>query len=277
MQENGTQSLGRGWGTKVQNRIAKFGGAVAKVTGEISSKAKEVIVDLTRKGIIAAQKVKEKLKPFSRKLKMRLGSAWQDILDYRAPADKEQDADCERYENTAAISVLTVLEGPDPIETFCNLTSEVQKYALEEIHRVYCQDMGIEPPEFAIVADLPPMINGGYNYNHHLILINSELFEQPMVYARAHELITVLLHENFHAFQACALLNPEKYNVPRNVAKLWRDNERNYIKFEQNPIAYRLQPQEAYAYRVSGNAMALLQNEEYVKTVEDALNQKGEF
>ena len=277
MRENGIQRTESNWGTKIRNRVAKFGGAVAKVTAEISVKAKEAVGNLVKKGIIVAYTVKERLRPFARKVKMRLGSVWQDILDYRTSADKEQDADCERYENTAAISVLTVLEGPDTIQTFCNLTTEAQKYVLTEIHKVDCQNIGIEPPEFAIVGELPPMTNGCYIYKDNLMLINSELFEQPMEYTRAQQLITVLLHENFHAFQACALLNPEKYNVPRNVAKLWRDNERNYIQFEQNPIAYRLQPQEAYAYRVSGNAMALLRNEEYVRTVEEALNQKGEF
>lgn len=86
---------------------------------------------------------------------------------------------------------------------------------------------------------------GSYNREDRVILINSSQFAPDARYGKE-ELVKACLHEGRHAFQHQVCEGLAVHKDPEEV-KIWRDNLKNYISFDENPRGYVQQPVEVDA------------------------------
>lgn len=254
-----------------QTQLQTLNGGIKGKLREMGNKAKECVTNLTQRGILLVKETARRTKPFFRNLRLSLGSAFQNVVDYVSPkAEKGSERD-QSYAATAALSVVAVIEGPEPIDAFCDMDPQMQEVAIRMIHENYSRMLGIPVCELAFVDNMSENSMGCYSYSYNCMLINGNLFTHPMTRERAKMLISTLIHETFHAFQYAAMMKPDHYKVPRDVARLWRQNAAHYITYEQNPIGYQLQPLETYAQFVEERAMQLLEDHDSVKKLESLL------
>lgn len=89
------------------------------------------------------------------------------------------------------------------------------------------------------------IVLGSYSREERMILINTSQFDPDAKYGKE-ELVKACLHEGRHAFQHQVCEGLAVHKDPEEV-KIWRDNLKNYVSFDENPRGYVQQPVEADA------------------------------
>ena len=69
------------------------------------------------------------------------------------------------------------------------------------------------------------------------------------------DLMNTLLHESRHAFQHRCVKHPESCDVSPKVIEEWKDNQKHYIRPEDDFVAYENQPIEKDANEFADSVM----------------------
>lgn len=107
------------------------------------------------------------------------------------------------------------------------------------------------------------IVLGSYSRDTQTIYINTSQFDPESKYGKDPDrIITTCIHEGRHAYQnqvANGLITHED----AEEAEIWRDNlsEDNYISYQENPVAYYMQPVEMDARSFAEDRMMQLQEE----------------
>lgn len=107
------------------------------------------------------------------------------------------------------------------------------------------------------------IVLGSYSRDTQTIYINTSQFDPESKYGKDPDrIITTCIHEGRHAYQnqvANGLITHED----AEEAEAWRDNlaEDNYISYQENPVAYYMQPVEVDARSFAEDRMMQLQEE----------------
>ena len=107
------------------------------------------------------------------------------------------------------------------------------------------------------------IVLGLYRRDTQTIYINTSQFDPESKYGKDPDrIITTCIHEGRHAYQnqvANGLITHED----AEEAEAWRDNlaEDNYISYQENPVAYYMQPVEVDARSFAEDRMMYLQEE----------------
>lgn len=92
---------------------------------------------------------------------------------------------------------------------------------------------------------------GCYNPANNTIRLNANYLEHP----DCKDLMNTLLHESRHAFQHRCVNHPESCNVSPKVIEEWKENQKHYIRPEDDFVAYKNQPIEKDANDFADNVM----------------------
>lgn len=93
---------------------------------------------------------------------------------------------------------------------------------------------------------------GYYSGDGYLYLNSDVLYDE----SQREDALDTIFHEGRHAFQREAMNDPKKYGISESTAKAWRNNQPpNYIRYEEDPKAYRSQPVEKDAFSFAGNVI----------------------
>lgn len=197
------------------------------------------------------------------KIKKRLGSMYRDVLDYIEPEVKDADQREKQWIVQGAVSVLRVLNEDDPLQNFCNMSSESRLAVLTQIDAEFSELFGISVCE-VISVEMRDDLQGFYSDDGTIWINKIKLGGHPMSKREANAVICTFMHEKFHCFQYTVMGNPKKYAVPLAIARMWRWNYWNYIPFEENPKAYVSQPLEVSArWFEEGVGKIMTENQEY--------------
>lgn len=107
------------------------------------------------------------------------------------------------------------------------------------------------------------IVLGSYSRDTQTIYINTSQFDPESKYGKDPDrIITTCIHEGRHAYQnqvANGLITHEN----AEEAEIWKDNlaEDNYISYQENPVAYYMQPVEVDARSFAEQRMLQLQEE----------------
>lgn len=107
------------------------------------------------------------------------------------------------------------------------------------------------------------IVLGSYSRDTHTIYINTSQFDPDSKYGRDPDrIITTCIHEGRHAYQN-QVANGLIIHEDAEEAEAWRDNlaEDNYISYQDNPVAYYMQPVEVDARSFAEDRMMQLQEE----------------
>ena len=99
--------------------------------------------------------------------------------------------------------------------------------------------------------DMPEGSLGGFVPGSNKIELNAKLLEDPS----CEDLLNTLIHESRHAFQECAVLNPESVTVSNQVIVAWKENMDNYIGSNFDFEAYENQEIEKDANYYADSVM----------------------
>ncbi len=99
--------------------------------------------------------------------------------------------------------------------------------------------------------DMPEGNLGGFVPKGGKIELNAKMLEDPS----CEELLNTLLHESRHAFQECAILEPESVTVSDKVIAAWKENMDNYILSKFDFEAYENQEIEKDANYYADSVM----------------------
>ena len=203
---------------------------------------------------------------FYLKLRNKLGHQWAMIMDYVSPGVEEaEDIEIE-WIASGVLSILHVIDGDDPFESYCRMSPEERLQTLRMISQVNAVSLGIPPCPVERDEYMSATTLGEYRDVTRMIYINHRLIdEQPISVETAKEAILNVVHETFHAYQYTAAYSPKKYGLSPTVAARWRENARNYCSFEKNPRQYWLQSLEVYARYVQEGVQEWLADEEQVR------------
>lgn len=104
-----------------------------------------------------------------------------------------------------------------------------------------------------------PRACGAYNWREKKVSFNLvELMvpgDSPDFEAHVANFIDTVIHEERHAVQHRALLEPGFWNIPEDVRSRWADNLQHYIKPEVDAWGYRMQPIENDAFTFANLSM----------------------
>lgn len=222
--------------------------AAAHILRRWSEQAALALQELTETLRFYHDHLKQKSAQAYRELTGRLGLTMRDLLDYVSP----EATDCSPKEQAWAMSAVTavanVIEGDDPYGSLCRMSVEERAFALESIHSSLAGELGFAPCEVIFTDVLRVGEQGYYDHTRQVLAISEHLLTaQPMSRDTARLLMTDILHESFHRFQYTAMLQPERFGISKDLARLWRDNARHYIDPHANPFAHMEQPLESYA------------------------------
>lgn len=92
---------------------------------------------------------------------------------------------------------------------------------------------------------------GCYNPANNTIRLNANYLETP----DCKDLMNTLLHESRHAFQHRCVKHPESCDVSPKVIEVWKDNQKHYIRPEDDFVAYENQPIERDANDFADSVM----------------------
>lgn len=92
---------------------------------------------------------------------------------------------------------------------------------------------------------------GCYNPANNTIKLNANYLETP----DCKDLMNTLLHESRHAFQHQCVKHPESCDVSPKVIEVWKDNQKHYIRPEDDFVAYENQPIEKDANDFADSVM----------------------
>ena len=92
---------------------------------------------------------------------------------------------------------------------------------------------------------------GCYNPANNTIRLNANYLETP----DCKDLMNTLLHESQHAFQHRCVKHPESCDVSPKVIEVWKDNQKHYIRPEDDFVAYENQPIERDANDFADSVM----------------------
>ena len=92
---------------------------------------------------------------------------------------------------------------------------------------------------------------GCYNPINNTIKLNANYLETP----DCKDLMNTLLHESRHAFQHRCVKHPESCDVSPKVIEEWKDNQKHYIRPEDDFVAYENQPIEKDANEFADSVM----------------------
>ena len=92
---------------------------------------------------------------------------------------------------------------------------------------------------------------GCYNPANNTIKLNANYLETP----DCKDLMNTLLHESRHAFQHRCVKHPESCDVSPKVIEVWKDNQKHYIRPEDDFVAYENQPIEKDANDFADSVM----------------------
>lgn len=107
------------------------------------------------------------------------------------------------------------------------------------------------------------IVLGAYSRDTQTIYINTSQFDPDSKYGRDPDrIITTCIHEGRHAYQN-QVANGLIIHEDAEEAETWRDNlaEDNYISYQENPVAYYMQPVEVDARSFAEQRMVQLQGE----------------
>ena len=98
---------------------------------------------------------------------------------------------------------------------------------------------------------MAPRELGNFNPDNNTIKLNSNYLENP----DCKDLLNTLLHESRHAFQHCCVKHPESCDVSPKVIEAWKENQKHYIRPEDDFVAYENQPIEKDANDFADSVM----------------------
>ena len=112
------------------------------------------------------------------------------------------------------------------------------------------QEMGID----AKLSFDPTMARkelGCFSPDNNTIRLNANYLETP----DCKDLMNTLLHESRHAFQHRCVKHPESCDVSPKVIEAWKENQKHYIRPEDDFVAYENQPIEKDANDFADSVM----------------------
>lgn len=127
--------------------------------------------------------------------------------------------------------------------------------ALNELEEQEAYEQGREPAE-VMGENLPPNVDGSYNYDENKIKIDNELLQSDEPY----DALRTYYHEERHAYQHDQARDPENADDFEQARQL-RENLDNYVTPEENEDRHLSQPVEQDAKEYATNRM-----HEYNKT-----------
>lgn len=92
---------------------------------------------------------------------------------------------------------------------------------------------------------------GCYSPDNNTIRLNSNYLEN----SDCKDLMNTLLHESRHAFQHRCVNHPESCDVSPKVIEVWKENQKHYIRPEDDFVAYENQPIERDANDFADSVM----------------------
>lgn len=107
------------------------------------------------------------------------------------------------------------------------------------------------------------IVLGSYSRDTQTIYINTSQFVPESKYGKDPDrIITTCIHEGRHAYQN-QVTNGFITHENAEEAEIWKDNlsEDNYISYQENPVAYYMQPVEVDARSFAEERMMQLQEE----------------
>lgn len=107
------------------------------------------------------------------------------------------------------------------------------------------------------------IVLGSYSGDTQTIYINTSQFDPESKYGKDPDrIITTCIHEGRHAYQN-QVVNGLIAHKDTEEAEIWKDNlsEDNYISYQENPVAYYMQPVEVDARSFAEQRMLQLQEE----------------
>lgn len=107
------------------------------------------------------------------------------------------------------------------------------------------------------------IVLGSYSRDTQTIYINISQFDQESKYGKDPDrIITTCIHEGRHAYQD-QVANGLVAQEDAEEAEIWRENlsDDNYISYQENPVAYYMQPVEVDARSFAEDRMMQLQEE----------------
>lgn len=107
------------------------------------------------------------------------------------------------------------------------------------------------------------IVLGSYSRETQTIYINTSQFDPESKYGKDPDrIITTCIHEGRHAYQN-QVANGLIAHEDAEEAEAWRENlaEDNYISYQENPVAYYMQPVEVEARSFAEDRMMQLQEE----------------
>lgn len=112
------------------------------------------------------------------------------------------------------------------------------------------QEMGIDA-KLRFDPTMAPKELGNFNPANNTIKLNSNYLENP----DCKDLLNTLLHESRHAFQHRCVKHPESCDVSPKVIEAWKENQKHYIRPEDDFVAYENQTIEKDANDFADSVM----------------------
>ena len=107
------------------------------------------------------------------------------------------------------------------------------------------------------------IVLGSYSRDSQTIYINASQFDPDSKYGQSPDrIITTCIHEGRHAYQNQVVNGIVEHDNP-GEAEIWKENlsDDGYISYQENPVAYYMQPVETDARSFAEHRMSMLQEE----------------
>jgi hypothetical protein len=183
-----------------------------------------------------------------------LGDLYDSLLDFLGVSnDLPHDFVPGDYERRAAEGLKAIFT-PEVLGEWNNMSAEQRHRYIAEYTDYISRVLGVTIKEIAFYDFAPNHF--GSMFRDGTMVLNSRFYDSTEHYYRPEVLINIITHEVRHMFQFSAMLNPERYGVSQETADLWRDNENNYIRGQDDPQGYMAQPVEVDARRFAQQVMS---------------------
>ncbi len=201
------------------------------------------------------------IRSFGRGIELFLSLLGEELYQDADESEQKWVDDCVR-------SLYLTVAADDPFEAFCSMSAAERLMVLTALGENFAMLYGFSTKPPVIEQFDSPNILGCFEKESNSIYINESFFNDGKIsLSQSKLIISTMIHELFHQFQYNASQTDEVTNIPQELTDAWKRNFEHYITYEQDPLAYPLQPLEFYAVNITECFLDRCENKEFVKEV----------
>ncbi len=183
----------------------------------------------------------------------------------------------QKWVEDAVRSIYLTVDADDPFEAFCTMTDEQRQLVLMAIGENFAMLYGFSTQPPRIVPFDSPTTVGCFVRQDNTIYLNEALFTNDKLQPyQAKLIISTMIHELFHQFQYNAAQVSQVSDIPSELIDSWKSNFEHYITYEQDPLAYPLQPLEFYAITLTDCFLAKCEDKDFTDKILQEINENEE-